>query len=314
MRILLLGRFRPEKWVRFTTEELFARAFGSLGCEVLMQEIRDGEKAALEAVATSNADWVFVSKEFDMKPEFVRRLRSAAPKAHFAHWHFDSMYALGKLKWYEKIAPLFDVAFTKEKGLIERFRSKGINAVYFDQGIDLTVTRPGIFREALASDVGFLGTYYDDNERLELLKEVSENFNLKIWSQKPEKWKKKGFKFVEPPMFDELVGDVCTSVKILLGINITHKIAGYWSNRHYLITGAGGFYITKYTEGLEEVFKNHEHLVWFETIDEAIKLIEYYLKNEDMRKKIAKNGMEFVRANHTYTQRAKQILDTLISI
>ncbi|MCX7703239.1 MAG: glycosyltransferase [Planctomycetota bacterium] len=313
MRILLLGRFRPERWVRLTTEELFARAFDSLGCEIVRQEIRDGEEDALKAVSVAGADWVFVSKDFGMGVGFIQRLRSAAPKARFAHWHFDSMYALGKLKWYEKIAPLFDVAFTKEKGLLEEFRKKGINGVYFDQGIDPEVTRPGLFRPSLSADVGFLGTYYEGNERFKLLKGVSENFALRIWSQKPHKWKQKGFESVEPPLFDEQVGDVCASVKILLGINITHRIAGYWSNRHYLVTGAGGFYLCKYTPGLEEVFKNREHLVWFESIDEAIRLIRFYLSNESERKRIAKNGMELTRSCYTYKQRAEHILKVLSS-
>ena len=314
MRILMIGRFEPGRWVRFTTEELFGRAFEALGCRVYRCEIRSGKEAALNAAASYDADWVFVSKDFGMDERFVRKLREVAPESRFAHWHFDSMFALGKLKWYERIAPLFDVAFTKEEGLIERFRNKGINAIYFDQGIDPDVTKPGLFRESLASEVGFLGTFYGKDERTRLLRAVSERFRLRIWSQKHKKWREAGFSDVSPPMFDELVGDICSSVKVLLGINITHEVSGYWSNRQYIVTGAGGFYLCKYTRGLERVFENGKHIVWFEETEEALRLIERYLAEEDERRKIAESGMRLTRTKYTYRERAKEMLEVLESL
>ncbi len=307
----MVGRFRHRRWVRRTTEESFARAFEALGHEVRRQEMAEGLEPARKAATLFRPDWTLLSKDFDMRPSFVERLREAGAR-RVAHWHFDSMYALGKLRWYRKVAGACDLALSKERGLFEKFRKWGLKPVYFDQGYDPEVIRPGIRRGSLAGQVGFIGTFYKRNERIALLRAVAREFRLRVWSQKPERYAAIGID-AQPAMFDEQVGDICASVDAVLGVNITHEIEGYWSNRQYLITGAGGFYICKYTPGLETVYENRRHVVWFETVDEAVDLLRRYLSDEVERRRIARAGHELARDRHTYLHRAGEIVRSLDS-
>jgi len=53
-------------------------------------------------------------------------------------------------------------------------------------------------------------------------------------------------------------------------------------------------------------FKNNEHLVLYEGLEDLKLKIKYYLKNDTERNRIAKNGMKFVRKNHSCATRVEQ--------
>lgn len=105
-----------------------------------------------------------------------------------------------------------------------------------------------------------------------------------------------------------VVGD-----SVCLGFN--HK--NYWSDRVYETLGRGGFLIHPYIKGMEEEFKDKEHLVYYEygNFDQLRALIDYYLspKCADDRERIRKAGHEFVKNHATYTERLKRMLEIVFT-
>jgi len=79
--------------------------------------------------------------------------------------------------------------------------------------------------------------------------------------------------------------------------------------RIFEVMGAGTLVITHrvVNNGFEELFKENEHLVVFDDFGEMIEKINYYLKNKEERERIARNGFEYVRNNHTYRERLIKI-------
>jgi len=73
----------------------------------------------------------------------------------------------------------------------------------------------------------------------------------------------------------------------------------------------GSFLLTEYVPTLPRLFKNKKHLVWYKSMDEAIKLAKYYLKHDNEREKIAKAGMEEVFKKHTYMKRIEKMFKTI---
>ncbi|MCM8800638.1 MAG: glycosyltransferase [Candidatus Omnitrophica bacterium] len=60
--------------------------------------------------------------------------------------------------------------------------------------------------------------------------------------------------------------------------------------------------------GFEEIFQEGRHLVVFDDILKELKQkIDYYLENKNEREKIAYTGFEYVKNNHTYRYRLKEI-------
>ena len=73
--------------------------------------------------------------------------------------------------------------------------------------------------------------------------------------------------------------------------------------------GCGGFLITRYILGMDTIFTKGVHLVWFHSKEECLDLIDYYLKHDEQRKKIARRGYQFVHSNRTYDV----VIDEIIS-
>lgn len=102
--------------------------------------------------------------------------------------------------------------------------------------------------------------------------------------------------------------------KTPISLAISPQTYGYTSNRLYNILASSGFCLTLWFPGIEEIFKNHRHLVWFKDEAEAVELAGYYLKNKGKRDRIARAGHREYLKKHTARHRINQMLKYLYAI
>lgn len=74
------------------------------------------------------------------------------------------------------------------------------------------------------------------------------------------------------------------------------------------ILGAGGFLLTNFQAELPAYFENEKDIVYYESLADMEQKASYYLKHEEERLQIAKNGYEKVKQYHSYDIRIKKIL------
>ena len=72
---------------------------------------------------------------------------------------------------------------------------------------------------------------------------------------------------------------------------------------------SGGFYLTHYWPGLEELFHQGIHLDWFGDIPEAVRKVKYWIGNGKLRQLVAYNGRNEVVAKHTWDHRIAEMLE-----
>ena len=72
-----------------------------------------------------------------------------------------------------------------------------------------------------------------------------------------------------------------------------------FSVRMYQVMGCGCFLLTEYIPGIEELFIPKNHLDTFHTKEEMLEKIDYYLKHEDAREKIALKGQKEIFDKYT---------------
>lgn len=77
------------------------------------------------------------------------------------------------------------------------------------------------------------------------------------------------------------------------------------------VMGAGGFLLSNEQEEIHSLLKPGEHLECFASEEELMDKTLFYLKQEDARQKIARQGQECVRRAHTVEQRIEKLLLTL---
>lgn len=87
----------------------------------------------------------------------------------------------------------------------------------------------------------------------------------------------------------------------------------YWSDRIPETLGRGGFLLHPSVYGLDEQYKDGEHLVTYThgDFDELKWLIDFYVDEVGDRDKIRWAGHQHARENHTYVNRWATILETV---
>lgn len=79
--------------------------------------------------------------------------------------------------------------------------------------------------------------------------------------------------------------------------------------RAFDIMGAGGFLLSNYQEELAEDFINEEDMVIYESVEDAVAKIEFYLSHEELRSKIAANGRRKTLEEHSLQECFEKILN-----
>ena len=77
------------------------------------------------------------------------------------------------------------------------------------------------------------------------------------------------------------------------------------------IMGCGGFVLSNYQADLCDVFVPGEDFVYYESLEDAVEITEYYLEHEEERRKIAENAYLKVKEDHDIRNKCRQILDAV---
>lgn len=73
------------------------------------------------------------------------------------------------------------------------------------------------------------------------------------------------------------------------------------------IMGAKGVLLSNYQPELAEHFENEKDLILYESMEDAVAKADFYLRHEDLRKVIALNGYQKVKASFSYPERINEL-------
>ena len=105
---------------------------------------------------------------------------------------------------------------------------------------------------------------------------------------------------------DEMVNEI-NSFKIHFNRNMADDI----NYRTFETLGCKTFILTNYTENLEKLFDIGNEIITYNSKEDLMKKISFYLSNDKERERIAENGYNRVKKDHTYLKRAEQLLDII---
>ena len=74
------------------------------------------------------------------------------------------------------------------------------------------------------------------------------------------------------------------------------------------VLACGGFLISNYQEELAEYFRIGEELVTYTDVEELVYLCDYFLREEEQRKRIAIAGQKRVKEAFSFERALQQIL------
>jgi len=339
MKVLLLGNIFDKETGWYIIHSLKDAGHDVAAVDVRAiiydQGIEKGQKIIMEEIedVDINPDIIMAMKGLEMTPDTLRAIKNRFPKAKLVNWFFDKY--LGKLPiWENKIlfdhVRLFDYYFCSLKGVSDRMTADGFkNFHYLDEACFPELNGETILtyyeEKKYGSDIAFCGTIGINRihkERIPTLVKVAQaGFNMKIWG--------------------DIVGDIkyvpmqirklCTQVRVSnlehssvvqsslinLGIDQDNELDMGYSARVYRVMCAGGLYFSKYTKGIETMFKINKQgekltddleMVVYYNDEDMIELLDYLLEHNEMREQIADNGRVTVLEKHTFKDRIRKMI------
>ena len=235
----------------------------------------------------------------------MKELRQEHKDAVFVNWNGDYNPSILYSESYIRLMHEFDVASFVCADVHKKYK----NWMYWQIGYEESDALPTVTTRK--HDVLFLGNEYSEKRKVfgNMLRNLR-GVNVGIYGD----WKSIRVEGMNLYNFDE--GQrLYMNCKIALGDCQWRDSVGYVSNRILQCLYAGTFMLQQSFKGMEKYtgLKNGVHLVTWDSIEEIPDLIKYWMKNEDKRLKIAKEGQEFVMTKHSFDVRVDELFKKLLS-
>lgn len=207
--------------------------------------------------------------------------------------HLDGGYRLKK-------AEKFDYVFFNQKAAVDEFRGK---SVWLPHAVE-PAAYPGI-TTIKKYDVAFIGHMqadvpnYNGMSRVRALDRLFKEFqNFYYGSRHPA--------FPGKNLFEDAAHHFAES-KIVFNISIGDDI----NMRVFESMATGSMLLTNKLPHLDRLFTDGIHLVTYDSYDDMVDKVKWYLQYENAREKVAEAGQTEVLAKHTYLKRVEKIFETI---
>ena len=258
-----------------------------------------------------------------LTPDLIAEIRHRQPNAMLTTWLMDPLRTMPGV---EPLLPFFDHIFTYNAADLPRLRQLTPNAHALVLGYDQTIYSPLATPSAATAPrhkLCFIGTHKPG--RMEILENLCHHLALsandvrmftgrlsgyqryRLWRYHKQIWHFQRTMLLAKDVNAHQACDLYHHSAISLNLHRVDVERGY-NMRVFEIPGAGGFQLTNYVPGIEELFEEEKEIALFRSTDELHDKAAYYLAHPQEREKIAAQGQRRAAAHHTFPQRAATIL------
>ncbi|HEV7232107.1 MAG TPA: glycosyltransferase [Bacteroidia bacterium] len=251
-------------------------------------------------------DVIFVYSGVDVSKDLLGYCKSKGIKL-ILHW---SCLFLDTIPYSS-----YDLIITSARQLEQQFTGMGLHCVEFQQAFDERVLDKLGPVPAKDIDVSFIGNLLPgySSIRTNILEHLARNIRIQIWGG--------GFEILEQdsPIHEKHKGrtgglemyNIYRRSKIALHIRNDGYSDFAGAKRYFEVTGAGTLLFAYYQANIVEYFKPGEEIITFVSAEDCLEKIRYFLTHEEERKRIAFAGQARILREHTFHQRAKQLLQEI---
>jgi spore maturation protein CgeB len=272
----------------------------------------------LPTIVSYKPDLIWVEKTNTIWFKTYQKIKSQFPEVKIIYYSEDDIYIPNNRSVYlRKSLPIFDTVYTTKPRNLKELPLLGAKKVVcvfqaYDRNFHRPINLSNEERATWGSDVGFVGTF--ERDRAEKMLFLAENgIKVRIWGGNWQYWKNKHPNLlVEAKLvLNEDFLKVINSTRI--NLNFLRKMnRDQHTSRSLEIPACEGFMLAERTEEHQQLFDEGKDAEFFDTPDELLEKVNYYLANEEERLHIAKAGRQrCLKSGYSHHNRIKQILDCI---
>ncbi|MGG4343990.1 CgeB family protein [Paenibacillus lautus] len=302
----------------------------------LDQAVADALKVLVRSLSVANPsdDIVLLAKKFQpdlvlalngvvLEADTLKELRDSGFKT--AIWFTDDPYYTD---WTVSIAPRYDYIFTLESNCVSFYRDLGCEHVYhLPFAVNPNVFYPKHVPTSYQTDICFIGTaYWNRVELMDHLAPILKNKKVVIsgwWWDRMQHYAQLSDKIkLGDWMTPEDTATYYNGAKIVINqhrssdddtINAnSRKVQALSVNpRTFEISGCGTLQLSDIRHDMSQLYSPGSEIETYGSYGELMDKIDYYLRHEEERQRIALNGLMRTRKDHTYHKRLGLMLHTI---
>ena len=217
-----------------------------------------------------------------------------------------------------RTAPLYDKVFCAGTEAIEILKDNGVESpVWLPFGCEPdyhhNVELSDEDKIKYAKDIVFVGSY--SRNRAKILESISD-YNIAVWGPYWDKLNSSSAlkkKTISAKLNYEIWVKIFSAAKIVIVIHFQDgkTLCHQASPKIYEALCCKSFVLCDNQKDAKALFRDKEHLIFFEDKHDLIAKIEQYLENPKERERIALNGYKEVITKHTYKHRIQTIIDNI---
>ncbi|MEI8175600.1 MAG: glycosyltransferase [Candidatus Omnitrophota bacterium] len=276
-------------------------------------EIKKINQAVASTARAFRPDVLWVDKGVSVWPATLEEIRRRGCKV-LVHYSPDNQtMRINQSRHYLRSIPVYDLHITTKAQTVGWLYKSGAAEVRlagngFDPDLHKPVDVTGIDQESFGCDIGFVGHWERDREE-KLLWLYSKGYRIKVWGGNWEKAQHR-----RHPLFAgtrHLVGE--EYAQAICGAKISLCLLSYWNadratDRSVEIPACGQFMLAERTPEHQVLFKEGVEAEFYESAQEMLDKIRYYLVNEAQRKKIGEMGRRRALAGYSNEARLKSVV------
>ena len=270
---------------------------------------RRWNKSLIKFCEKIKPDILFTTKGMIIYADTLLKIKAMG--AVLVNWFYENVDHPNYNRWFLKTNQYYDHFFNYDPTIKEKFKSDNLRylPVAVDPDYYKVVNLNQEEKELYSCDVCFIGALYPEREKL--LSEVKKlGVNLKIFGWKHWLNTSLSENYYGPLLSTEKIAKAYSLAKISLNSNLQPQNGGV-NLKTFEIPAAGGFQVSDSQPELINILEPGREVETYETQDELLDKIKFYLSDDDKRNQIALAGHKRILQDHTINHRVKVILDII---
>lgn len=239
--------------------------------------------------------------------ETMEKIKEISPNTKTIAFSGDDDKDFEPLKRYQAL--FVDCTFVAQPNYLENYYKDGIKNIFPQVGTNLEIFKP-IKNTKKIYDVTFVGK--PSEPRLELVKLLIKNkINIKLFGKGWENYSELKEIYLGPLEMDEMIKMINQS-KINLAFSKNKEGIPHFKGRVNVFAACKSFSLVDYFDGYLKFFKNNKEIVMFKNNQDLLNKINYYLKYEKEREKIAENSYKRIIKEHNICEEYKNLFKAIM--